>query len=577
MLKKLARSIREYKKQTLLTPLLMIGEVSCECIIPLITKWLLDSIQNGCRMADIWRYGLMLVGMAVLSLTFGSVAGKLCATASTGFAKNLRHDLFYRIQGFSFANIDRFSTSSLVTRLTTDINNVQMSFMMIIRTAIRAPMMLVFAAVMSIAVGGQLAWIFAGFIPLLGFALFFIARKVMPIFRAVFKKYDNVNTSVQENIKGIRVVKTFVREEFEKKKFNASSEELRHDFLVAERIIAFNQPLVQLAMYGSMLLISYFAAEMVIGQSTGLGTLSSMITYSMQILMSLMMLSMIFVMITMSVASAKRIAEVLEETPEITEPENPVTTVANGGVDFEHVNFKYAKTSEKNALSDIDLHIPSGATVGVIGGTGVGKTTMIQLISRLYDVTEGRVLVGGVDVRDYSLVTLRDAVSVVLQKNTLFSGTIKENLRWGDPDATDDEIVRVCRLAQADEFVEAFPDRYDTHIDQGGANVSGGQKQRLCIARALLKRPKILILDDSTSAVDTGTDARIRKAFREELPGTTKIIIAQRIASVSDADMIVVMENGKIDAVGTHDTLLETNAIYREVYESQNKGGADNG
>ncbi|MBR0536553.1 MAG: ABC transporter ATP-binding protein, partial [Clostridia bacterium] len=493
MLKKLARSIREYKKQTLLTPLLMIGEVSCECIIPLITKWLLDSIQNGCRMADIWRYGLMLVGMAVLSLTFGSVAGKLCATASTGFAKNLRHDLFYRIQGFSFANIDRFSTSSLVTRLTTDINNVQMSFMMIIRTAIRAPMMLVFAAVMSIAVGGRLALIFTFFVPLLAFAVFGIMRRVMPIFKAVFKKYDNVNTSVQENIKGIRVVKTFVREAFEKEKFNAASEELRRDFLKAERILAFSHPLMQLAMYGAMLLISYFTAKLVIGQELEIGTLSSMLTYSFQILMSLMMLSMIIVTITMSVASAKRISEVLDETAEITEPEDPVTEVADGSIDFEHVHFKYSKEAQKDALDDIDLHIPAGATVGVIGGTGVGKTTLIQLIPRLYDVTQGRVLVGGRDVRGYSLTALRDAVSVVLQKNVLFSGTIKENLRWGDPDADDETMRHFCRLAQADEFISGFPDGYDTHIDQGGANVSGGQKQRLCIARALLKRPKILI------------------------------------------------------------------------------------
>ena len=447
MLKKLARSIREYKKQTLLTPLLMIGEVSCECIIPLITKWLLDSIQNGCRMADIWRYGLMLVGMAVLSLTFGSVAGKLCATASTGFAKNLRHDLFYRIQGFSFANIDRFSTSSLVTRLTTDINNVQMSFMMIIRTAIRAPMMLVFAAVMSIAVGGRLALIFTFFVPLLAFAVFGIMRRVMPIFKAVFKKYDNVNTSVQENIKGIRVVKTFVREAFEKEKFNAASEELRRDFLKAERILAFSHPLMQLAMYGAMLLISYFTAKLVIGQELEIGTLSSMLTYSFQILMSLMMLSMIIVTITMSVASAKRISEVLDETAEITEPEDPVTEVADGSIDFEHVHFKYSKEAQKDALDDIDLHIPAGATVGVIGGTGVGKTTLIQLIPRLYDVTQGRVLVGGRDVRGYSLTALRDAVSVVLQKNVLFSGTIKENLRWGDPDADDEAMRHFCRLA----------------------------------------------------------------------------------------------------------------------------------
>ena len=576
MIKRLARFIKGYEWQTIITPLFMIGEVSCECIIPMITKNLINSIQNGCSMAEVTKDGLLLVAMARISLTFGSLAGKFCATASAGFAKNLRHGIFYKIQDFSFSNIDRFSTSSLVTRLTTDVNNVQMAFMMIIRTAVRAPLMLIVATVMAAVVGKQLCWIFVGVIPFLALGLIGIAVKVMPKFRAVFKKYDNVNNSVQENIKGMRVVKSFVREDYEKEKFGASSEELRRDFTTCERILAFNAPLMQMAMYVSMLLISFFTAKIVVsgaGAELGVGTLSSMITYSMQVLISLMMLSMIFVMITMSVASAKRIIEVLDEVSDITEPENAVTEVKDGSIDFENVNFKYSKTAQKNALSDINLHIDSGMTVGIIGGTGSSKTSLIQLISRLYDATEGTVKVGGVDVKDYSLRVLRDQVSVVLQKNVLFSGTVKDNLRWGDAGASDEEIKRICRLAQADEFIEAHPDGYDRFIEQGGANVSGGQKQRLCIARALLKKPKIIILDDSTSAVDTRTDALIRKAFREEIPGTTKLIIAQRISSVQEADMIIVMENGRIDAAGTHEELLKTNAIYQEVYYSQNKAG----
>ena len=576
MLRKLIRSLREYKKQTLLTPLFMIGEVVCECIIPTFTAELINTIQANGEFKDICKYGLMLLGVAMLSLMFGVMAGKFAADASTGFAKNLRQDLFYRVQGFSFANIDRFSTSSLVTRLTTDITNVQMAFMMIIRIAVRAPLMLIFAAIMSAGLGGKLAWIFAGFIPLLAFAVVVMTLFVLPLFRSVFKKYDDVNASVQENIKGIRVVKSFVREAYEKQKFGAASEMLRRNFLKAERIMAGAMPLMQLAMYGSMILLGYFCAKNVIsygGTDLEVGTLSGMLTYSMQILMSLMMATMIFVMVTMSIASAKRISEVLDEESDIIAPANPVTEVKNGSVDFDHVNFKYAKTAERNTLEDIDLHIPSGATVGIIGGTGVGKTTLIQLISRLYDVTEGSVKVGGVDVREYDLDTLRNQVAVVLQKNVLFSGTIKENMRWGKPDATDDEIAYYCTLAQASEFIEGFPEKYDTFIEQGGANVSGGQQQRLCIARALIKQPKILILDDSTSAVDTKTDAMIRKTFREKIPDTTKIIIAQRIASVQDADMIVVMENGRIDAVGTHETLLGKNTVYTEVYESQTKGG----
>ncbi len=579
MVRKLAGSVREYKKQAILTPILMMGEVSCECIIPLITKNLINSIQDGCAMKDIVVDGVLLILMAFVSLGFGVLAGKYCAVAAAGFAKNLRHDLFYKIQDFSFANIDKFSTSSLVTRLTTDVNNVQMAFMLIIRTAVRAPLMLIFASVMAAVVGKKLAFIFAGVVPFLAFCLGLIVYKAMPRFRAVFKKYDAVNASVQENVKGIRVVKSFVREEYEKEKFGAASNEVRKDFTAAERIVAFNAPVMQFSMYASMLLISFFTAKLVLstgGTYLNVGTLSSMITYSMQLLMSLMMLSMIFVMVTLAVASAKRITEVLDEVNSLTEPEDPLTEVADGRVDFDHVSFKYSKKAERDALHDIDLHIASGQTVGIIGGTGVGKTTLIQLISRLYDVTEGSVKVGGEDVRAYSLNALRDQVAVVLQKNVLFSGTIRENLRWGDPEATDEQMKAACRAACAEEFIETFPDQYDTYIEQGGANVSGGQKQRLCIARALLKKPKILILDDSTSAVDTRTDADIRKAFREAIPGTTKVIIAQRSSSVQDADMIVVMDDGQINAVGDHETLLATNAIYQEVYYSQNKAGDDN-
>lgn len=578
MIKRLLKCVREYKKPTFLTPVLMIGEVVCECIIPVITARLINSINAGCEMTDILKYGLMLVVMAFVSLTFGVLAGKTAATAAAGFAKNLRHDIFYKIQDFSFSNIDRFSTSSLVTRLTTDISNVQMAFMMIIRTAVRAPLMLIFATAMSVIVGKKLSLVFVFIAPVLAVGLLAIGLKALPMFRAAFRKYDKLNNSVQENIKGIRVVKSFVREEHEKKKFAAASEDIRNDFTRVERIVVMNAPLMQVMMYISMLLISFFTAKLVVstgGTYLDVGTLSSMLTYSMQVLMSLMMLSMIFVMITMAVASVKRITEVLTEEPDIKEKENALTEVKDGSIDFDNVSFRYSAKAENFALSDIDLHIKSGETVGIIGSTGSSKTTLIQLISRLYDVSEGSVKVGGADVRDYSVKALRDQVSVVLQKNVLFSGTIKENLRWGDPDATDEEIERICRLAQAAEFIERFPEKYDTYIEQGGANVSGGQKQRLCIARALLKKPKILILDDSTSAVDTKTDALIRRAFREEIPGTTKIIIAQRISSVQDADKIVVMDNGRINGMGTHEELLASNAIYKEAYEIQCKAGVD--
>ncbi len=490
MIKRLIGSIREYKKPALLTPLFMVGEVVCECIIPLLTARLINSIQAGCEMGLIAKYGGLLILMALMSMSFGFASGWTAAKAAAGFAKNLRHDLFYRVQDFSFSNIDHFSSSSLVTRLTTDVANVQNAFMMIIRTAVRAPLMLIFAVAMSIAVGRQLAWVFAAVIPILGVGLSLMIYKTMPLFRAVFKKYDNLNNSVQENVQGMRVVKSFVREDYEKKKFHDASFDVMKDFLKAEKILALNNPLMQLCVYTSMILISFFASKIIISShavTLGVGSLTSMITYSMQILMSLMMLSMIFVMITMSSASAKRIAEVLDEQVELTNPQNPVRKVADGSIDFDHVSFRYSQKAEKMALSNIDLHIRSGMTVGILGGTGSSKTSLVQLIPRLYDASEGSVKVGGVDVRNYDLQTLRDAVSMVLQKNVLFSGTIRENLRWGDPNASDEELERICRLAQADEFIRQFPDGYDTHIEQGGTNVSGGQKQRLCIARALLK------------------------------------------------------------------------------------------
>ena len=581
MIKRLSACIREYKKQTILTPVCMVGEVVCECTIPLLTADLINSIQNGCDLRTILLYGLKLFVIAMLSLGFGALSGWFAAEAAAGFAKNLRHDLYYQVQSFSFANIDRFSTSSLVTRLTTDVTNIQNAFMMCIRIAVRAPMMLVFAVIMSIRVGKQLAFIFAGTVPILGLALFCMIRSALPLFKAVFKKYDALNNSVQENVQGMRVVKSFVREDYETQKFSAASDSVRADFLKAEKILALNSPVMQFCVYTSMILISFFAAKLIVtsgGTYLGVGSLTSMITYSMQILMSLMMLSMIFVMLTMALASGKRICEVLGETSSLHNPENPVYEVPNGAVDFDHVEFKYSASAKRSALSDIDFHVKSGQTVGIIGGTGSAKTTLVQLICRLYDVTDGSVKVGGRDVRAYDLETLRNQVAVVLQKNVLFSGTIKENLRWGDPNATDAELQRACELACADEFIQQMPDKYDTYIEQGGSNVSGGQKQRLCIARALLKKPKILILDDSTSAVDTKTDAKIRAALRTEIPETTKFIIAQRISSIQDADLILVLDGGAINGMGTHETLLSSNQIYQEVYYSQNRtGGADNG
>jgi len=577
--RKLAESIREYKKTTILTPVYIVFEVIIECLIPFIIAALVNKIKAGCEFREIALYGGILFVMACVSLTFGALAGSTCATASCGFAKNLRHDLYYRIQDFSFENIDKFSSSSLVTRLTTDVTNVQMAFMMIIRTAVRCPLMFVFAIIMSYIMGGALSLMFVVVVPLLLFGLILIVRKAMPMFKRVFRKYDALNSSIQENVKGIRVVKSFVREDYEKEKFGTAAEDVKRDFTKAERIVAFNSPLMQFCLYIDMIIVLYFGSYMIIsshGLDLNVGEFSAMLTYGFQILSSLMMLSMVYVMITIADESAHRITEVLTEQPAIVSPENPVLSVKDGSIDFEGVSFKYSMRAERFALSGINLHIASGETVGILGGTGSSKSTLIQLISRLYDVTEGSVKVGGIDVRDYDLETLRNQVAVVLQKNILFSGSIKENLRWGNINATDGEMEEACRLAQADEFIRSFPDGYDTHIEQGGANVSGGQKQRLCIARALLKKPKVLILDDSTSAVDTRTDAQIRKAFREFIPETTKIIIAQRVSSVQDADKIIVMEGGSIAAVGTHEELLKNNEIYKEIYVSQNKGGAEN-
>ena len=576
MIKTLSKSIREFKKPAILTPILVVGEVILECIIPFVIANLVNEMQAGCGMDVILRYGLQLIITAVLSLILGVAAGSTCATASTGFSRNLRQDMFYRIQDYSFENIDKFSVSSLVTRMTTDVVNVQMSFMMIIRVAIRGPLMLIFSFIMGFAMGGRLAMIFLVTIPLLGIGLALVIRKATPIFRRVFRKYDALNDSVQENVQAMRVVKSFVREDYEKKKFGAAAEDVCKDFTRAERIMAINSPMMQFCVYTGMVFVLSFGSYLVIssqGLEVNVGQMSAIITYSFQILMSLMMLSMVFVMITMSMESAERIVEVLQEKSSLTSPENAVTEIRDGSIDFDGVSYKYTRTAERNALEHVDLHIRSGELIGILGGTGSSKTTLVQLIPRLYDVTEGTVRVGGVDVRDYDLEALRDSVAMVLQKNVLFSGTIKDNLRWGNPNATDEEMLEACRLAQADEFIQQFPDKYDTWIEQGGSNVSGGQKQRLCIARALLKKPKVLILDDSTSAVDTRTDALIRQGFRQFIPDTTKIIIAQRVASVEDADRIIVMDGGRISAIGTHEELLKSSDIYREVYTSQTKAG----
>ncbi len=580
MIKKLLGSVREYKRATILTAVLVVFEVAIDCMLPFIISNLVNRIQQGCDYSVIVRYGVLLAVLAVLSLLFGSVAGSTCATAACGFGKNLRKDLYYRVQDFSFEDIDRFSSSSLVTRMTTDVVNVQSAFMMIIRTAVRSPLMILFSFIMAFVMGGALAVVFVVVIPVLGFGLYLIIRKVMPLFNSVFRKYDAVNESVEENIRGMRVVKSYVREDYESDKFTRAAKGLQKDFTRAEIILALNNPLMQFCMYAIMLVVLFFGSYLIVksrgGENGGIGVgqLSGMLTYGTQILFNLMMLSFVFVMLAISAESTSRIAEVLNTESTLHSPANALTEVKDGSIDFDGVSFKYSAIAEKMALRDIDLHIASGETIGIIGGTGSSKTTLIQLISRLYDVTEGCVRVGGEDVRRYDLTTLRDSVAVVLQKNVLFSGTIAENLRWGNPDATDEELKEACRLAQADEFVSQFPDGYQTYIEQGGTNVSGGQKQRLCIARALLKHPKILILDDSTSAVDTKTDALIRRGLSQYIPETTKLIIAQRLSSVQDADRIVIMDNGTIAAVGTHEQLMAGNELYREIWHSQTRASS---
>ena len=579
MLKKLIRSVREFALAALLSPVCMVGEVYMEVKIPAIMAKMIDAGIEPGNLSVVAQQGILLVLAALASLCFGCLSAISAAYAATGFARNLRHDMYHRVQTFDFSNIDRLSTSSIVTRLTTDVANIQMTFQMSIRMAIRCPMMLIMASMQAYKVSPRLCIIYCVVLPLLMVGLGMFMVLVRPIFDRVFKTYDKLNNVVQENIHGIRVVKSFVREDLETRKFNSISGKIYNDFCKAEKTMAFTNPLMQLAVYICILTISFLGARMVVvsGNNADLGLttggLTSMFTYTTQILMGLMMLAMVFVMLTMSRAAMQRCAELLSEEPALRSPENPVTEVKDGSVDFENVSFRYSAAASRNALESINIHIASGQTVGILGGTGSAKSTLVQLIPRLYDVTEGSVKVGGVDVRDYDLHALRDAVSMVLQENQLFSGSIRENLRWGDPDATDAELEHACKLACADEFIRAFPDGYDTHIEQGGTNVSGGQKQRLCIARALLKKPKVLILDDSTSAVDVRTDAAIRKAFAEEIPGTTKLIIAQRVSSVQEADLILVLDNGRIAAAGTHDELLQTSSIYREVYQSQTKGG----
>lgn len=575
MIKTLLKSVREYKRDSILAPIFVTLEVIMEVVIPLLMAMLIDKGIDAGNMNYILKIGIALAISCVISLVFGALSGKFAASASAGFAKNLRKDMFYNVQNFSFSNIDKFSASSIVTRLTTDITNVQNAYQMIVRIAVRGPIMIIFSLIMAFGINHKLSLVFLLAIPVLGGGLYFIMTHAHPIFERVFKIYDKLNNVVQENLRGIRVVKSFVREDFEEKKFKNVSEDIYDDFVKAEKLLAFNAPLMQFAAYGCMLFISWFGAKLIVASTMTTGELTSLIAYTMQILMNLMMLSMVFVMITMARASSERIVEILDEKSDLTNPENPVYEIKNGDISFRNVNFGYSKKKRKLCLKSINLDIKSGETVGIIGGTGSSKSSLVQLIPRLYDTTDGEVIVGDRNVKEYDIESLRDEVAMVLQKNVLFSGTIKENLRWGNDHATDEEIERVCKLAQADEFIQTFPDKYDTYIEQGGSNVSGGQKQRLCIARALLKKPKILILDDSTSAVDTKTDASIRRAFREEIPNTTKIIIAQRISSVEDADKIIVMDNGEINGIGTHEELLKNNEIYREVYSSQVKGGGD--
>ena len=576
-LKTIAKSIREYKKPSILAPIFVMIEVIFECLIPLVMTILLDKIEHveqEALLSEIIKYGLILLGLALLSLLCGALAGRFTAVASSGFAKNLRKDLFYKIQDFSFSNIDKFSTSSMVTRLTTDVTNVEMAYMMIIRTAIRSPFMLIFSLTMAFILNSTMALIFVCIAPVLFIALVLIMTKAIPFFNKIFHKYDNMNESVEENVRGMRVVKSYVREEHEKEKFNKASTNVKNSFTKAEKLIALNTPIMNFCIYTGLILIYVIGSALIINskeQALQLTQLQSFMTYSFQILMSLMMLSMVMVMIIMSVASAKRISEILNEKSTLVSKENALTTVSDGSITFRNVSFKYSEQAERNSLEDIDLHINSGETIGIIGSTGSGKSTLVQLIPRLYDTTFGEVEVGGVNVKDYDIETLRNSVAMVLQKNVLFSGTIKENLRWGNKEATDEELIEACKLAQAHDFITGFPDKYDHFIEQGGVNVSGGQKQRLCIARALLKKPKILILDDSTSAVDTKTDALIRKAFKEFIPTTTKIIIAQRVSSIQEADKIVIMDGGTITDVGTHDQLLKNNEIYKELYYTQNK------
>ena len=575
MIKRLLKSVREFKKDALLTPFFVVLEVVMEVIIPLVMALLIDKGIDGQDMAAIWKYGIILVACAMLALVFGAAAGTFAARASTGFARNLRHDMYYNVQNFSFSNIDKFSTGSIVTRLTTDVTNVQNAFQMCTRIAVRCPVMLVFALFMAMKINSRMALVFLAVLPILAIGMGILMKVVGPVFERAFKIYDRMNTVVQENVRGIRVVKTYVREDHETEKFEGVSGMLYRTFSKAQKTMAGVMPLMQFCMYACMLLISWFGARLIVGGSMTTGELTSMFSYAMQILMSLMMVAMVFVMITMAKASAERVAEILDEQPDLHNPANPIHEVRDGAIEFDDVSFSYKGDAHKLALKNVNLHIKAGQTVGILGGTGSAKSTLVQLIPRLYDTTHGTVKVGGVDVRDYDIEALRDQVAMVLQKNVLFSGTIKENLRWGDENASDEELERVCRLAQADEFIQQMPDKYDTHIEQGGSNVSGGQKQRLCIARALLKKPKILILDDSTSAVDTKTDALIRKAFAEEIPDTTKIIIAQRVSSVQDADQIVILDGGTVQAVGTHDELLAANTIYQEIYNQQNRKGGE--